>query len=78
MLPRRNLTRSIRRFPPDFVFSLTRGESRNISQIVSCSSIRHAKNVSALTEQGVAMLSSVWKDMLVAPRWGRTAGQQEG
>ncbi len=51
--------RNIRRFPPDFMFSLTRDEIRNISQIVTCSTIKHAKNVFAFTEQGVAMLSSV-------------------
>jgi hypothetical protein len=51
--------RNIRRFPPDFMFSLSRDEIRNISQIVTCSTIKHAKNVFAFTEQGVAMLSSV-------------------
>jgi DNA-binding PadR family transcriptional regulator len=29
------------------------------SQIVTCSTIKHAENIFALTEQGVAMLSSV-------------------
>ena len=33
--------------------------SRDISQIVTCSSIKHARSVSAFTEQEVAMLSSV-------------------
>ena len=47
------------RFPPDFLFPLSREEIRNISQIVICSDIKHAKNVFAFTEQGVAMLSSV-------------------
>ncbi|OGP91583.1 MAG: DNA-binding protein [Deltaproteobacteria bacterium RBG_16_47_11] len=51
--------RNIRRFPPDFMLSLTREEIRNISQIVICSDIKHARNVFAFTEQGVAMLSSV-------------------
>jgi hypothetical protein len=51
--------RNIERFPEDFMFQLTREEIRNISQIVTCSSIKHAKNVNAFTEQGVAMLSSV-------------------
>ena len=51
--------RNLKRFPPDFMFRLTRSEIRNISQIVICSDIKHAKNVSAFTEQGVAMLSSV-------------------
>lgn len=52
---RRNKTR----FPADFLFSLTREEIRNISQIVISSEIKHARNVFAFTEQGVAMLSSV-------------------
>ncbi|MFU8781037.1 MAG: ORF6N domain-containing protein [Kiritimatiellia bacterium] len=48
------------RFPDDFMFSLTRDEIRNISQSVICSdTIKHARNVYAFTEQGVAMLSSV-------------------
>jgi hypothetical protein len=49
--------RNIVRFPPDFLFMLTREEIRNISQIVTCSTIKHARSVSAFTEQGVAMLS---------------------
>jgi len=47
------------RFPDDFMFSLTREEIRNLSQIVISSGIKHAANVFAFTEQGVAMLSSV-------------------
>jgi hypothetical protein len=47
------------RFPADFLFSLTRAEIRNISQFVISSEIKHARNVFAFTEQGVAMLSSV-------------------
>jgi len=48
------------RFPDDFMFDLTRDEIRNISQSVICSStMKHAKNAYAFTEQGVAMLSSV-------------------
>jgi hypothetical protein len=48
------------RFPDDFMFELTRDEIRNISQSVICSStMKHAKNSYAFTEQGVAMLSSV-------------------
>jgi hypothetical protein len=39
----------------DFMFELTREEIRNISQSVICSSaMKHAKNVHAFTEQGVA------------------------
>ena len=53
------VTRNRKRFPADFMFFLTREEIRNISQIVICSKIKHAKNVFAFTEQGVAMLSSV-------------------
>jgi hypothetical protein len=53
--------RNIVRFPPDFLFMLTREEIRDISQIVTCSTIKHARSVSAFTEQGVAMLSSVLK-----------------
>jgi hypothetical protein len=53
--------RNILRFPPDFLFVLTREEIRDISQIVTCSNIKHARSVSAFTEQGVAMLSSVLK-----------------
>lgn len=51
--------RNLARFPEDFLFSLTREEVRNISQIVICSTLKHARNVFAFTEQGVAMLSSV-------------------
>jgi hypothetical protein len=47
------------RFPNDFMFSLAREEIRNLSQIVIGSKIKHAPNVFAFTEQGVAMLSSV-------------------
>ncbi len=53
--------RNLARFPSDFMFALTREEIRNISQIVTCSTVKHARNVSAFTEQGVAMLSSVLK-----------------
>ena len=46
-------------FPSDFMFSLTREEIMNLSQIVISSRIKHAPNVFVFTEQGVAMLSSV-------------------
>lgn len=49
--------RNIRRFPEDFMFSLTREEILRISQIVI--SLKFYKKVTAFTEQGVAMLSSV-------------------
>jgi hypothetical protein len=51
--------RNINRFPEDFMFSLTREEILNLSQFVISSKIKHAPNVFAFTEQGVAMLSSV-------------------
>lgn len=51
--------RNIVRFPADFLFMLTREEIRNISEIVTCSIITHARSVSAFTEQEVATLSSV-------------------
>ena len=51
--------RNIKRFPSDFMFSLTREEIMNLSQIVISSRIKHAPNVFVFTEQGVAMLSSV-------------------
>ena len=47
------------RFPDVFLLSLSRQEVRNISRIVICSTLKHARNVFAFTEQGVAMLSSV-------------------
>ena len=49
--------RNLDRFPTDFMFTLTREEIRNISQSVI--SLKHAPNVFAFTEKGVAMLSSV-------------------
>lgn len=51
--------RNIERFPEDFMFSLTRGEIMNLSQIVISSKIKHAPNVFVFTQEGVAMLSSV-------------------
>ncbi len=53
--------RNLARFPPDFRFVLTRAEIRDISQTVICPTLKHSRNVSAFTEQGVAMLSSVLK-----------------
>lgn len=63
----RTLNQAVRRnrerFPEDFMFELTRKEIRNISQIVICSGVpsglKHAKRVTAFTENGVAMLSGV-------------------
>ena len=52
--------RNLERFPEDFMLVLTREEIRNISQSVICSdTIKHARNVHAFTEQGVAMLSGI-------------------
>ncbi len=51
--------RNIKRFPPDFMFSLTRKEITNLSQIVIGSKIKHAPNVFAFTQEGVAMLSGI-------------------
>ena len=53
------VSRNTGRFPPDFMFTLTRDEIMGISQIVTSSKIKYAKRVRAFTEQGVAMLSSV-------------------
>lgn len=49
--------RNRRRFPPDFLLTLTREEILRISQAVI--SLKFAKSVFAFTEQGVAMLSTV-------------------
>ena len=49
--------RNIKRFPEDFMFALSRDEIMRISQIVTSSDIKFAKQVHAFTEQGVAMLS---------------------
>ena len=54
------VNRNRKRFPEDFMLVLSREEIRNISQTVTCSDgIKHAKNVYAFTEQGVAMLSGL-------------------
>jgi len=53
--------RNERRFPPDFVFSLTKEEKYEL--VTNCDRLSRLKHSSALprafTEQGVAMLSSV-------------------
>jgi hypothetical protein len=51
--------RNRERFPIDFAFELTREEIIGISQIVTSSNLKFSKRVTAFTEQGVAMLSSV-------------------
>ncbi len=54
-----SVSRNLERFPPDFMFELTRDEILGISQFVTSSSLKFSKRVRAFTEQGVAMLSSV-------------------
>ena len=52
--------RNRERFPPDFMLELTREEIMRISQsVISSARLKYSKNVTAFTEQGVAMLSSV-------------------
>jgi hypothetical protein len=51
--------RNTKRFPPDFMFELTREEIMRISQTVISSEIKYSRRVHAFTEQGVAMLSSI-------------------
>lgn len=51
--------RNSKRFPADFMFSLTREEIMRISQIVSSSDIKFSKQIRVFTEQGVAMLSGI-------------------
>lgn len=51
--------RNQERFPPDFMFALTREEIGRISQFVISSDLKFSNNVNVYTEQGVAMLSSV-------------------
>lgn len=53
------VSRNKDRFPADFMFELSREEINGISQIVTSSSIKFSRRVTAFTEQGVAMLSSV-------------------
>ncbi len=62
----KNLNKAVRRnlsrFPPDFMFLLTPEELANLKFQIGTSSSTHGgrrKPVSAFTEQGVAMLSSV-------------------
>lgn len=55
------MRRNIKRFPPDFMFELTRKENQSLrSQNVTLKRGQHSKYLPfAFTEQGVAMLSSV-------------------
>lgn len=52
-------SRNRERFSQDFMFELTRDEILRISQTVTSSRLKYSKRVTAFTEQGVAMLSSV-------------------
>ena len=54
-----SVKRNLERFPDDFMFELTREEIIGISQVVTSSGLKFSKRVTAFTEQGVAMLSSV-------------------
>jgi ORF6N domain len=54
-----SVKRNLERFPDDFMFELTREEIMGISQVVTSSGLKFSKRVTAFTEQGVAMLSSV-------------------
>ena len=60
-----SVKRNFRRFPDDFMFSLSRQEILRMSQFVTSSNgdvdanLKFAKNVNVFTEQGVAMLSTV-------------------
>ena len=55
------VTRNDQRFPPDFMFRLTKAEKQEL--VTNCDRLNRLKHSSALprvfTEQGVAMLSSV-------------------
>ena len=57
------VTRNIERFPGDFMFRLTREEIERISQSATSfdwyPTLKFSKSVTAFTEHGVAMLSSV-------------------
>jgi hypothetical protein len=52
--------RNRKRFPEDFMFTLTREEIMRISHsVISSADLKFAKSVCAFTEQGVAMLSGI-------------------
>ncbi len=54
--------RNLKRFPPDFMFRLTTEEEEYVrSQFVTAHANKNRARVSAFTEQGIAMLSSVLK-----------------
>ena len=58
-----SVTRNKQRFPPDFMFRLTKAEKQEL--VTNCDRLNRLKHSSVLprvfTEQGVAMLSSVLK-----------------
>lgn len=57
--------RNISRFPPDFMFELTKEEEANWrSQIVTSNSKARRWGILAFTEQGIAMLSTVLRSDL--------------
>ena len=67
--------RNIERFPPDFMFELTRPEFENLRRQFGTSSWGGSRYPPyAFTEQGVAMLSSV----LRSKREGRRGGLPDG
>lgn len=51
--------RNIERFPPDFVFLMTKLETKNIKSQIVISNYGRRSTIYAFTEQGIAMLSSV-------------------
>jgi len=51
--------RNAERFPPDFMFELTRDEIMRISQFVISSDLKFSKNVYSFMQEGIAMLSGV-------------------
>ncbi|HTQ29943.1 MAG TPA: ORF6N domain-containing protein [Opitutaceae bacterium] len=51
--------RNLRRFPSDFLFSLSRAEIQRISQFETSPGLKFSKSAYAFTEQGVAMLSGL-------------------
>ena len=61
------VTRNIDRFPPDFMFTLTKDEFENLKFHFGTSSWGGTRKMPrAFTEQGVAMLSSVLKSKRAA------------
>jgi hypothetical protein len=61
VINRNHVRRKLERFCADFMFELTRNEIAEISQFVTSSNLKFSKRVTAFTEQGVSMLSSVLK-----------------